>query len=936
MPRRVLLHALLTLALPLPLLAQPGPVTPSDYGKWESLGGATLSPQGRWLAYAVSRVNEENELRIRGLARDTTIVVPYGASPAFSGNGRWLAYTIGKSTAERERLEREEEPVRNRAAIVDLESLETVEVDDIASFAFSGDGRYLALRGYPAEDRSAATVIVRDLERGTATSFGDIAAAEWSDDVALLALTIETENGAGNGIQLYDARAGTLRVLDSSTSLYRALAWRDDATELAVLRTRTDSMYRDTTHVVLAWTGVGGPSIAQRTLDPATAEGFPDGMRIAEHRTPSWADDGAAIFIGLRPREPAEKKTADRDSTKAAADTAGAAPADSADTEPAADSTSAKPDEEKVSDVQVWHARDVRIIPMQKAQEQQDLRRTLLAAWHPTDGRVVPLGTDLLESVTVLDGGRFATETDRSAYAFGTMFGRPAVDVWLIDISTGERRKVVENSRWYYGSSATGRHLLWFDGENFWSYDIAGGTSTNLTGSIDAEFALSDYDYPVEVLPSHGIAGWTVDDGALLVYDEFDVWSVAPDGSGGRRLTDGQDDGVVHRYRATADDDDGIDTTRPIYLALHGKRTKKSGFARIPPGGDIERLLWEDARTQRFLRADSADVFAFTRERFDDSPDWFIADADLSDARQLSETNPFQSDYAWGRAELVDFTSKAGTELQAVLLYPAGYDASRTYPMIVYTYERLSDDVHNYVVPSERSYYNHNVFTANGYFVLLPDIVYRGRDPGISALEAVEPAVATVVDRGTIDPARVGLVGHSWGGYQATYLPTRTDIFAASVAGAPITNFLSFAGAIHWNPGISEFDHWETGQARMGVPPWEDFDAYLRNSPIHQVDQLDTPMLMMFGDADGVVDWHQGIEFYNFARRAGADDFVMLVYPGEDHGLRKKENQIDYHRRILEWFGHWLKDEPAPAWIEEGVTWLDRKKTLDGAATGAR
>jgi dipeptidyl aminopeptidase/acylaminoacyl peptidase len=268
-------------------------------------------------------------------------------------------------------------------------------------------------------------------------------------------------------------------------------------------------------------------------------------------------------------------------------------------------------------------------------------------------------------------------------------------------------------------------------------------------------------------------------------------------------------------------------------------------------------------------------------------------------------------------------------ELQAVLLYPAGYDATRTYPMIVYTYERLSDNVHNYVVPSERSYYNLNVFTANDYFVLLPDIVYRGRDPGISALEAVESAVQTVLDRGIVDPARVGLVGHSWGGYQATYLPTRTDIFAAAVACAPITNFLSFAGAIHWNPGIAEFDHWETGQARMGVPPWEDFDAYLRNSPIHEVDQLDTPMLMMFGDADGVVDWHQGIEFYNFARRAGVDDFVLLVYPGEDHGLRKKENQIDYHRRILEWFGHWLKDEPAPAWIAEGVTWLDRKKTLD-------
>jgi dipeptidyl aminopeptidase/acylaminoacyl peptidase len=109
-------------------------------------------------------------------------------------------------------------------------------------------------------------------------------------------------------------------------------------------------------------------------------------------------------------------------------------------------------------------------------------------------------------------------------------------------------------------------------------------------------------------------------------------------------------------------------------------------------------------------------------------------------------------------------------------------------------------------------------------------------------------------------------------------------------------------------------------------------EAYLQSSPAAKVNELETPMLMMFGDADGTVDWHQGVEFYNFARRAGKKDFVFLVYPGEDHGLRKKENQVDYHRRILQWFGHWLKGEPAPAWMTEGVTWLARKRALDDAA----
>jgi dipeptidyl aminopeptidase/acylaminoacyl peptidase len=365
-----------------------------------------------------------------------------------------------------------------------------------------------------------------------------------------------------------------------------------------------------------------------------------------------------------------------------------------------------------------------------------------------------------------------------------------------------------------------------------------------------------------------------------------------------------------------------------VYLSAFGDRSKKSGYS-VLHGGTVKRLVWDDARIVRLMRADSAQVLAYTRERFDDAPDWLVGGPALAEAKQVSAFNPFMADMAWGKAELVGFTSAAGKPLQGVLLYPANHDPARKYPMIVYTYELLSQNLHGWQPPTERNYYNFTAWTQQGYFVLLPDIVYRGGDPGRSAVDAVVPAVHSIVARGLIDSARVGLIGHSWGGYQATYIPTQTNIFAASVAGAPITNFLSFAGAIHWTPGIAEFDHWETGQARMGAPPWEAFEAHVRNSPAASIANLKTPMLMEVGDADGTVDWHQGIEFYNFARRAGKQDFVMLVYPGEDHGLRKKENQIDYHRRILQWFGHWLKGEPEPDWFKNGVSWAERKRVLE-------
>jgi dipeptidyl aminopeptidase/acylaminoacyl peptidase len=375
---------------------------------------------------------------------------------------------------------------------------------------------------------------------------------------------------------------------------------------------------------------------------------------------------------------------------------------------------------------------------------------------------------------------------------------------------------------------------------------------------------------------------------------------------------------------------EGIDPDEDLYLSLYGERTKKYGYARMRLGRAPEQLLFEDRLVSGLVRAKEADVFVYSKQRFDDSPDYFVAGNELGNGRQVSETNPFQSDFAWGHSELVDFESTTGRALQGALLYPPNYDAAKQYPMIVYTYEILSRNVHRYVAPSQRSYYNFSVFTNNGYLVLLPDIVYRGRDPGRSAVESVEGAVQSIVDRGIVDPDRVGLVGHSWGGYQATYIPTQTDIFAASVAGAPLTNFLSFMGAVHWRPGLPETGHWETGQARMGVPFWEDFEAHVRNSPAAFVHELNTPMLMMFGDDDGTVDWRQGVEFYNYARRAGKTDFVLLVYPGEDHGLRVKENQIDYQRRILQWFGHYLKGDPAPEWMTDGVSWLERKKMLEG------
>jgi dipeptidyl aminopeptidase/acylaminoacyl peptidase len=370
-----------------------------------------------------------------------------------------------------------------------------------------------------------------------------------------------------------------------------------------------------------------------------------------------------------------------------------------------------------------------------------------------------------------------------------------------------------------------------------------------------------------------------------------------------------------------------VDTSKPLYLTLHGEWNKKQGLARLDLGGEprVDRAVWLDKSVGRLIKARSADVLAYVVAAFDDPPDYFAVGADLKRPRQVTETNPFHGDYSWGRAELVEYANGRGERLQGVLYSPAGFEEGKTYPMVVYMYEKLSRNLHNYAVPSDRSPYNPSVFTARGYFFLCPDITFRPRDPGLSALDAVESAVRRVLESGRIDPKRVGLVGHSWGGYEAAFLATQSSLFAAAVAGAPLTDLLSMYGSVYWNSGQPETGHFETGQERMQVQFWDDPDAYLRNSPVLSIPRMTTPLLVAFGDKDGSVDWHQGIEMYNLARRAGKQ-FVLLVYPGENHSLAKKPNQIDYQRRILEWFGHYLQGETAPDWITRGVRHLDAEK----------
>jgi dipeptidyl aminopeptidase/acylaminoacyl peptidase len=901
------------------------PVSPADYGKWETVGLGLLSPDGKWLVHPVTRVDGKNELRIKGLDGDESRAVAFGSAPVFSDDSRRLVYEIGISEEERDALTKAKKPVPRKIGLFDLATREMKVANNVASFAFSRGGGYLAVHrpAVPKEDAAAAgdpgadkplpgsDLIVRDVNRGTDATFGNVAAIAWQDRDGghLLATIVHPEGDAGRGVQLYDPSTGMLRVLDSSQASYSGLTWRKDSDDLAVLRSRTSDDFEEETQTVLAWKGLAAPQPEAKTFDPTASPGFPADTRIVPYLAPLWASTGQTIFVGTRPwtRKPP------KDKAKGEAD---------------------KKTKAEVSDVEVWHSKDVRIIPEQKLRADRDRKKSTLVAWWLADGKFVPLGGDWAEEITPLKGGKHALAVDETPHDPSRMFGRPYSDIYLLDTRTGERKKVAEHLRFSLGASPEGRYVLYFRDDHYWAYDVESGKAINLTKDAPTSFGNREDDHPAPERMPYGMGftgtavAWTKGDASVLIHDRYDVWEARADGSKLTRLTRGAEEEVEHRLVPRLDPrEEAVDPSRPLYLTLHGEWTKKQGLARLELGGEpkVDRAVWLDKSVGRLIKARSADVLAYVVQAFDDPPDYFATGADLKGARQVTQTNPFHGDYAWGHTELVEYANSRGERLQGILYYPAAYEPDKTYPMIVYMYEKLSRNLHNYSVPSDRSPYNPAVFTAKGYFFFSPDITFRPRDPGVSALDAVESAVKKVLGSGHIDSKRVGLVGHSWGGYETAFLATRSELFAAAVAGAPLTDLLSMYGSVYWNSGQPETGHYETGQERMQVPLWEDPDAYLRNSPVLSIPTMKAPLLMAFGDKDGAVDWHQGIEMYNLARRAGKQ-FVLLVYPGENHSLAKKPNQLDYQRRILDWFGHYLKGETAPDWITKGVAHLDAER----------
>jgi dipeptidyl aminopeptidase/acylaminoacyl peptidase len=605
--------------------------------------------------------------------------------------------------------------------------------------------------------------------------------------------------------------------------------------------------------------------------------------------------------------------------------------------------------EDKVT-LDLWHWRDGLLQPMQSRRSEELRNRSQPCAWHVDGKRVVVLGPEELQSASFCgtDGSRVLAQ-DGSAYEREASWDGSYADVWLIATSDGTRKKLLTRHRGQARGSQGGRFVTYFGEDRKWhAIDLQTGADQLLAGAAKVAWHNEEHDQPGPA-GAIGQGPWLEGDRGFLLYDRYDVWQVDPQGGEAVCVTDGvgRTEKTTFRYHELDPEREALAPDQQLLLSAAVETTRASGYfadrlgAKEPP----RKLLLLDKEVRITRKPKQAARLLLTFSTFAEFPDLWTSDLEFGGLRRLTDANPQQKQIRWGSAELVSWINGDGVPLQGVLIKPEGFDPSRQYPMLVHFYERMSQSLHNYRAPSPGTSPNASYYVSNGYLWFMPDIVYRVGQPGESCFKCVVAGVQSLIQKGFVDPKRIGISGHSWGGYQVTYLVAHTTMFAAAEAGAPVANMTSAYGGIRWSTGMSRMWQYERTQSRIGGSLWDEPLRFLENSPIFLADKVRTPLLILHNDQDGAVPWYQGIEMFVALRRLGRECY-LLNYVGEDHGLGRRANQKDYTRRMQEFFDCHLQGAPPARWMQEGVPFIARdrekvqylkpaEKATEASATGS-
>jgi len=970
------LGLLLTLAVTFPALAQKKALTQTDWDRWRSIQGATLSDDGKWVAYTLSPQVGDGEFVVRSTTGTTEYRVPVGyigrpnnipggerprgggpgrggggrggrgggaANGPFTADSRFAFVTVQPMKSEVERQEREAAAARGRGAgrggagragganqnsiaMVSLTDGRVTPMPTARSFRLPAEsGRwmvYTTTSDSASGDSTAGRGGGAAGRGGRAGGGGNAASAN--------------RRTYGNPIMLRNLDAGA----DDTIPDVTAYQFDDSAKVLAyTVASRSDST-KDGVYIRNLATGatqtvLSGPgNYRSFTFDQAQEQfvftsdrdefGRDSARAVVYHGTLRTGTAQPILRSEQLPdgmRFPSSVNLSFTRAGNAVQVNVGPPPVPVIP----ADSLVGK------ARYDLWHWKDPALQPTQLLQVNQARNRTYQALYTLATKKLVQLTSDSFPSIQLSDDAKVGMASTGVRYDIERMWGDGGSDVYHVDPATGSRKMIAERISGNAQISTGGTFITWFDKAHWYTYNVATGKTTDITATApNVHFAQETWSTPSEPGP-WGITGWTKDDRSVLINDRFDIWELDPTGTKPPVvLTDslGRRENMTLRLLNLGRDEDErfIDVTQTAWLSAFDEDTKANGFyrAKLDARRTPERVTMGDLRYGNPSKAEDADVYMVTKGTFVDFPNLHVGPS-LTNLSRVSDANPWQKEYNWGTAELVTWTSMDGVPRQGILYKPENFDPSKKYPMISYFYEDLSDNLHNYIAPTGRNVINPTHYVSNGYIIFEPDIHYEMGYPGPSAVKSIVPGVQKLLERGYIDPKALGLQGQSWGGYQASYIVTQTSMFSAAMVGAPVANMTSAYGGIRWGSGLNRSMQYESGQSRIGQSLFEAPQLYIENSPLFHLPRVTTPLFIMHNDMDDAVPWWQGIEMFVGMRRLGKEAY-LINYNNDVHNPQSRANQKDMAMKMQEFFDAKLMGAPPPEWMVKGIPAVDKGK----------
>lgn len=830
-------------------------VTEADYKKWHKLSGVNISPEGLWSSHKLDYDDAADTVFIQDIKTGKKLVFPKALKVHFGPDGKLAIIKYAGDSL----------------ALQFLKLKSSVKFKNVVKYAFQNDGKHLGLlQNY----NGGQQLLIYSVAGKILATLPNVEDFEWSNDGKIAAVE-------SNGVSIYNPTDGFAKtqLISDTNSSFKNLAWSKSADMLTFIQAQRNVSTDDVFLNIFLYNTLSGKLL---TLENS---------RLGENRitdkiqTPvTVSNDGKFLFFYYT----------------------------TALSQVASDDL-----------VEIWNSNTKLVYPAQQIEGDPALKPKL-AVWDLDADAINVLATDKFpNSLITWDYKHVLTYSNTTHEPQYQMIA--PVDIYITKVKSGEKQLLLANqsaSLFITDCSPSGQYINYFKDKNWWLFDTWNEKHINLTGNLNATFYDTAFDEPGPA-ESFTAPGWTSDGKFVILYDNSDIWLISPDLKSQRKITKGATQKIRFRipdyiYR-TSDVVNSSEFASLTYNLSDGLLLTASGsdhstgYYKWKPDGSLTKIVYGSYKYSKLRKSASGKEIVFVKENYETTPSIEFWSQQKSSVKQIKSSNLHHTKYNLGSSKIITYKNKAGEDLQGALFYPAGYEKGKSYPMIVYIYSRVSRAVHDYSNPTmyNPTGFCPSIYTSEGYLVLFPDIQYDLGNPGTSILDCVTSAVKTVVGMGVANKNHIGLIGHSYGGYETAYLLTRTKMFAAAVSGAAVTDIISSYFSVNTETGVKMDWRYESQQYRMGSTPFSDLNAYLENSTVINAAKITTPLLSWAGKNDMQVDWKQGVELHLALRRLQKQN-IFLVYQGEGHILSGTAAQYDLTSRIKSWFDHYLKDKPFP------------------------